>query len=166
MNTGFYILNDDKTVLPVEPQLWAASFKQTERRVDFKKTDQYLISTVFIGLDYQVDEGYPNIFSTIAMKRGDEYPVAGFSPTWEAAKALHTIFLTGHCHGGQPSKELMEFVNSEIENNKYLTKPKADFDHMPDPFAFHFCEKAEIDIQLIEKSMIMDGDDDHPIIFN
>lgn len=70
-----YILLPDRTIR-AEPDLmtWAKWHEDSENRHLAKdRNDQYLVSTVFLGIDHNYGEGEPILFETMVfeVKKGD-----------------------------------------------------------------------------------------------
>ncbi|KKL98871.1 hypothetical protein LCGC14_1820150 [marine sediment metagenome] len=87
--TDRYILINGKA--KPEPGLlrWAIWFETADRKIEVTKTDKYIVSTVFLGLDHSFGEGPPLIFETMVFSQtNDEQDMNRYS-TLEEAKAGH-----------------------------------------------------------------------------
>lgn len=60
----------DWTGHPITPKKWAEMFEK-ERHVGKDEIAGYLVSTVWLGLDHQWEEGPPLIFETMVFDGGD-----------------------------------------------------------------------------------------------
>lgn len=98
---GNYIL-DGHEVVP-EPHLlkWAQWFETADRIVRHTHTERFLISTVFLGLDYSWGKGPPITFETMVFARDDgnassvpdEIDQQWRYSTWSDAEAGHEATL-------------------------------------------------------------------------
>lgn len=85
-----YILNG-RTPVPADLMAWAKWFETADRHVAIEETDSYRVSTVFLGLDHQFEDGPPLLFETMVF--GSEEPGADLwcerTSTWEEAQQAH-----------------------------------------------------------------------------
>lgn len=67
MGSGYYILNEDKSISPVDLRTWATWIEENpeQKRIAKDEVSDYLVSTVFLGLDHQWGEGPPVVFETM-----------------------------------------------------------------------------------------------------
>lgn len=86
----YYKLEGKKAVEITDPTQWALSFDGKNRRVDKTVIGDVTISTVFLGLDHQWENGPPLIFETMIFG-GEHDQYQDRYSTWEEAE-------TGHKH--------------------------------------------------------------------
>lgn len=84
-----YIL-DGKTPVPADLETWANWYQNADRRVAETKVGAVLVSTVFIGLDHNYDEGEPHIFETMIFG-GSHHQLCERCSTWEQAEDMHQM---------------------------------------------------------------------------
>jgi hypothetical protein len=84
-----YIL-DGHTPVPASLEKWAKWFEGSDetRRVALTKGDDYLVSTVFLGLDHQFGRGEPLLFETMIFGGPHDQYCDRYS-TWDEAEAGH-----------------------------------------------------------------------------
>lgn len=90
MNDKHYILKD-KTPVAVDLTTWAEWFESHNRSVIKTSKDDYIVSTVFLGLDHNFkDTGDPILFETMVFKNNSlaELYCDRYS-TWKEAEAGH-----------------------------------------------------------------------------
>ena len=86
-----YILKD-RTPVPIENALdWGRWFEKNygKRRVGDDKSHGYRISTVFLGLDHQFEEGPPLVFELMVFNPEGNAVFCDRFPTWEEAEQAH-----------------------------------------------------------------------------
>lgn len=82
-----YIL-DGKTPVPANLRTWIRWFETADRHVAQDQIGDVRISTVFLGLDHQFDDGPPLIFETMIFGgEHDQYQTR--ASTWDEAEAQH-----------------------------------------------------------------------------
>ena len=89
-NKDFYILDENKNVIPATLFEWGEYLQNTheERIVKKENIDDYVISTVFIGLNHSYSGIYPHIFETMIFKNGESIYCDRYS-TWQEAEKGH-----------------------------------------------------------------------------
>lgn len=88
--SDYYILNKDHSVTQCNDSLtWAKDFENTDRRVVQEYIGEYLISTVFLGLNHAFDDGPPQLFETMVFKGSESDLLCGRCATWDEALAQH-----------------------------------------------------------------------------
>jgi hypothetical protein len=85
----YYILNEDKTVsVCKDVKEWAKVFDNQNRRVASTAKNGVTVSTVFLGLDHQYDDGPPLLFETMVFGGGEDEMMDRYT-TWDEAVAGH-----------------------------------------------------------------------------
>lgn len=96
MNQRWYILDDQKNLVPCDMDTWARWFETANRHValstgpDPKDQNEIIkVSTVILGLDHNFfDEGPPLVFETMIFGgEHDQYQMR--TSSWAEAKAEH-----------------------------------------------------------------------------
>ena len=88
----YYILDDDKNVIPASLMEWASFFENTDDERIVKRTEinGFRVSTVFLGLDHGFN-GLLDIFETMVFK-GKDFANVEYCErhsTWKAAEKGH-----------------------------------------------------------------------------
>ena len=79
----------DHEVFPVPNVLdWAKWYEAADRRVDQTRVGDKIISTIFLGVDYNFGEGPPILFETAVFLGGSTLRLKRYS-TWEQAVEGH-----------------------------------------------------------------------------
>ena len=88
MNNKHYILNDKHEIIEVDFMTWGRFFNYAEnRRVALDEVNGKKISTVFLGIDHNFEEGEPLLFETMVFGK-DEEDCERYS-TWKEAEEGH-----------------------------------------------------------------------------
>ena len=95
MNDTHFIL-EGKEPKPVDLMTWAKWYETANRTVARDIVNDYLVSTVFLGLDHRFDDGGPPLlFETMVFPRCGKtvnYMLEEFAErasTWDEAEACH-----------------------------------------------------------------------------
>lgn len=87
----YYILNPDHSVTPVPVEQWLLQHYNI-RRVGLFQQDEWMVSTVFLGLNHSLQPGPPLIFETMVFapdgNASDDHEMRRYS-TWAEAEAGH-----------------------------------------------------------------------------
>lgn len=84
-----YILQGHKAVL-VDKETYLNLQENQDRTVAKSTIDDYLVSTVFLGLDHQwEDDGPPLLFETMVFGKGPLNERLERCTTWEEAEVMH-----------------------------------------------------------------------------
>lgn len=84
-----YIL-DGKTAVPADLMTWAKWFETADRHVAKEPVGDFLVSTVFLGLNHQFGGGPPLLFETMVFKNGDATDLwCERCSTWDEAEIQH-----------------------------------------------------------------------------
>ena len=84
-----YILQGHKAVL-VDKETYLNQQEKQDRTVAKSTIGNYLVSTVFLGLDHQwEDDGPPLLFETMVFGKGPLDERLERCTTWEEAEAMH-----------------------------------------------------------------------------
>ena len=89
--TDMYILKGHEPV-PVELEVWARWFEDTDRHVAETMQGDVRVSTVFLGLDHGFG-GRRELFETMLFVNGADHGVERYS-TWDEAEAGHNRWVT------------------------------------------------------------------------
>lgn len=110
-----YILNSKG-----EPQAcddlmtWAAWFEKADRQVCFTKVDNWIISTVFLGLNYNpFQNGPPVLWETMVFKNHESLWYDRCGGTREQAEAMHVRMVN------KLNEEEIQFTNA-ISRAKHM----------------------------------------------
>jgi len=90
--SGHYVLKDKVPVLEPDLLKWARSFEDAEaRRVARTEfPDGTLVSTVFLGIDHQFDDGPPLLFETMIFESDSgRSDYCERCSTWDEAVEMH-----------------------------------------------------------------------------
>lgn len=68
--TGNYILEDGQPKLEPDIRKWGAWFEDADRHIGKTEGENYVVSTVFLGLDHSFADGPPLLFETMVFRRG------------------------------------------------------------------------------------------------
>ena len=81
-----YILDEEGNPKPAELLEWAKWFERSmlERRIAFDEIGDFLVSTVFLGLDHGLDGSTPLLFETIMFLDGKEVAMDRYATRAEA----------------------------------------------------------------------------------
>ncbi|WP_017275377.1 hypothetical protein [Sinorhizobium meliloti] len=93
----YFILDQQhRPIRTTDVLYWAEWFENTEdnRRVALTETENWQVSTVFLGLDHQFGRGPPLLFETMAFRKGggDCEQCERYS-TWDDAEAGHAAMV-------------------------------------------------------------------------
>lgn len=88
MRPDKYILDGKTPVATDDLHLWGKSYQIENRRVNQTEIDGVRISTVFLGLDHQYDDGPPLLFETMIFE-GEHDGYQDRCSTWEQAEVMH-----------------------------------------------------------------------------
>lgn len=102
MKLWHYILDSNKNAIPLEIwtdgkinhknlEKWSKNFENIKnRRVGYTKKENFIISTVFLGIDHNYfnDGGKPILFET-AVTQGENVEIMERYRTWDQAEAGH-----------------------------------------------------------------------------
>ncbi|MGH9903932.1 MAG: hypothetical protein ACRD68_19145 [Pyrinomonadaceae bacterium] len=89
MAKGQFILDGRKVIPCTEVGQWGHWFMNAERHVGRTEVGPYVVSTVFVGLDYSFGESErPLVFETMVFEDKEEVE-REFYATWEEAEAGH-----------------------------------------------------------------------------
>lgn len=83
-----YILEGKTPKLTNDLMVWAEWMQTGNCRVAIDIIENVRISTVFLGCDYQFDEGQPLLFETMIFG-GEHNDYQERCSTWEEAEAMH-----------------------------------------------------------------------------
>jgi hypothetical protein len=84
----YYILEGRKAV-QADLMTWAKAFESQDRKVAKTAIGDYLVSTVFVGINHQYGEGPPLFFETMVFGEGLFSEQQTRCTTWEEAEAMH-----------------------------------------------------------------------------
>lgn len=86
---GRYILNENNEPIRCDNLIvWGEWFQNVDRSIDSTKKDGVQVSTVFLGLDHQFNDGPPLLFETLVFD-GDHDGWCERSSTWDQAVETH-----------------------------------------------------------------------------
>jgi hypothetical protein len=90
MGNGLYILGKDgKTPVRCEStREWGQLFDREKRKVAFTKVHEVEVSTVFLGLDHNYEDGPPILFETMIFG-GEHGEYQERCATWDEAITMH-----------------------------------------------------------------------------
>ena len=92
MTELFFILNDDRTLKPVNASTWGKWFEthQLARTVRQENIEDYWVSTVFLGLNHDwTGRAKPLVFETMILNRKTKEWSQTRCSTWAEAEAQH-----------------------------------------------------------------------------
>ena len=106
--TDRYVLIDGEVKPEPDLKKWAEWIETADRTVKVTKGDKWVVSTVFMGLDYSFGEPQPIVFETMVFKRAAwdgrgalrEHEMNRYS-TLEEAKAGHADIVKKWIGGAQ-----------------------------------------------------------------
>lgn len=87
----FYILEGTTPIPCQQSGQWARWFETADRVVGRTIVNGVLISTVFLDIDHQFDEGAPILFETMIFTEIESLDFQTRYTTWEEAKTGHQL---------------------------------------------------------------------------
>lgn len=85
---GKYILDGHNPVLCEDLVTWAQAFEKSDRHVARTAQNDIVVSTIFLGIDYNFGGGPPLLFETMIFG-GEHDRYCKRYPTWEEAEGGH-----------------------------------------------------------------------------
>lgn len=132
----YYILNEDHTVTGVGMQTWSEWYNNplSSRRVALDHVGSWMISTVFLGIDYSFrGDGPPILFETMVFEHGDvgaESEVNRYS-TWDDAIQGHQAMVERYkTETSEPSTSLIVEYQVPVDYTKRLIRRKEGIDEV------------------------------------
>jgi len=83
-----YILDGHTPVKEEDVRAWARWFEKADRRVALEARNGFKVSTVFLGIDHNFNEGEPILFETMVFG-GEHDQLQERYPTWDEAVKGH-----------------------------------------------------------------------------
>jgi hypothetical protein len=88
----FYTLDDNKNAIKCSLQEWGKLYTRNGselRRVAIDKVGDYRISTVFLGIDHNLDSDQPHIFETMIFGPESTEVYTIRCSTWHESEKMH-----------------------------------------------------------------------------